>query len=440
MKQLACLLLLLLLAGMLPAPAIATDDPVIYVATVDGMIAEGAAGRFRKAIDIAEDNDAAVLVVRLDTPGGLSTAMNDVIKAIESSEVPVIVYVGPAGAQAFSAGTFILLSSHLAAMAPATSIGACQPRVIDPATGTAEPAPQKEINAFSKKIESIAGSRSRNTTAARRFVTENLAYTPGEASANNTIELVAENLTELVAMADGMTIQGTLQGKANVTLHLAGADVVHIEWSFRDTLVDYLTDPQVASLLLTIGILGLVMGFLTPGFHVPEVAGAILLILALYGLSFIGVNAAGVLLLALAFVFMAVEAYTPTFGLWTTAAVITLIFGIVLIPASDALYGMPADWFTSFRIASIAAAIVIGGFFAYALYASLKTKRSQPRMGNEEFIGRTGIAVTDIDPEGQVKVRGKLWKARSDTPIQEGEAIVVTGTERMTLHVKKRNT
>jgi len=439
-KQLACLLLLLLLAGMLPAPAIATDDPVIYVATVDGMIAEGAAGRFRKAIDIAEDNDAAALVVRLDTPGGLSTAMNDIIRAIESSEVPVIVYVGPAGAQAFSAGTFILLSSHLAAMAPATSIGACQPRVIDPATGTAEPAPQKEINAFSKKIESIAGSRSRNTTAARRFVTENLAYTPGEASANNTIELVAENLTELVAMADGMTIQGTLQGKANVTLHLAGADVVHIEWSFRDTLVDYLTDPQVASLLLTIGILGLVMGFLTPGFHVPEVAGAILLILALYGLSFIGVNAAGVLLLALAFVFMAVEAYTPTFGLWTTAAVITLIFGIVLIPASDALYGMPADWFTSFRIASIAAAIVIGGFFAYALYASLKTKRSQPRMGNEEFIGRTGIAVTDIDPEGQVKVRGKLWKARSDTPIQEGEAIVVTGTERMTLHVKKRNT
>jgi membrane-bound serine protease (ClpP class) len=433
-------LLLLLLAGMLPAPAIATDEPVIYVATVDGMIAEGAAGRFRKAIDIAEDNDAATLVVRLDTPGGLSTAMNDIIRAIESSEVPVIVYVGPAGAQAFSAGTFILLSSHLAAMAPATSIGACQPRVIDPATGTAEPAPQKEINAFSKKIESIAGSRSRNTTAARRFVTENLAYTPGEASANNTIELVAENLTELVAMADGMTIQGTLQGKANVALHLAGADVVHIEWSFRDTLVDYLTDPQVASLLLTIGILGLVMGFLTPGFHVPEVAGAILLILALYGLSFIGVNAAGVLLLALAFVFMAVEAYTPTFGLWTTAAVITLIFGIVLIPASDALYGMPADWFTSFRIASIAAAIVIGGFFAYALYASLKTKRSQPRMGNEEFIGRTGIAVTDIDPEGQVKVRGKLWKARSDTPIQEGEAIVVTGTERMTLHVKKRNT
>ncbi len=440
MKRLVCLLLLLLLAGMLPAPALATDDPAIYVATIDGMIAEGAAGRFRKAIDIAEDNDAAALVVRLDTPGGLSTAMNDIIRAIDGSPVPVIVYVGPAGAQAFSAGTFILLSSHLAAMAPATSIGACQPRVIDPATGTAEPASQKEINAFSKKIESIAGSRSRNTTAARRFVTENLAYTPGEASANNTIELVAENLTELVAMADGMTLRGTLQGKANVTLHLAGADVVHIEWSFRDTLVDYLTDPQIASLLLTIGILGLVMGFLTPGFHVPEVAGAILLILALYGLSFIGVNAAGVLLLALAFVFMAVEAYTPTFGLWTTAAVITLIFGIVLIPASDALYEMPADWFASFRIASIAAAIVIGGFFAYALYASLKTKRSQPRMGNEEFIGRTGIAVTDIDPEGQVKVRGKLWKARSDTPIQEGETIVVTDTERMTLHVKKRNT
>ncbi|MFO8133119.1 MAG: nodulation protein NfeD [Thermoplasmatota archaeon] len=440
MKRLVCILLLLLLAGALPAPAFADNGPEVYVATVDGMIAEGAASRVRKAIDRAEDRDAAALIIRLDTPGGLSTAMNDVIRAVDGSSVPVIVYVGPAGAQAFSAGTFILLSSHLAAMAPATSIGACQPRIIDPATGTAEPAPQKEINAFSKKIESIAESRGRNQTAARRFVTENLAYTPDEAAANNTVELVAENLTELVTMADGMAIRGTLQGRANVTLTLIGADIVHIDWTYRDTLVDYLTDPQIASLLLTIGILGLVMGFLTPGFHVPEVVGAILLVLALYGLSFIGVNAAGVLLLVLAFVFMAVEAYTPTFGLWTTAAVVTLIFGIVLIPASDALYEMPTDWFTSFRLASIAVAVIIGGFFAYALYASLKTKRSQPRMGDEEFIGRTAVAVTDIDPEGQVKVRGKLWNAESQEPIMEGDEVVVTGKQRMTLHVKKRNT
>ena len=440
MKQLACILLLLLLASALPTPTLADSGPEVYVATIDGMIAEGAAGRFRKAIDRAEDADAAALIVRLDTPGGLSTAMNDVIRAVEGSSVPVIIYVAPAGAQAFSAGTFILMSAHVAAMAPATTIGACQPRVIDPATGTAEPAPQKEINAFSKKIQSLADSRDRNVTAARRFVTENLAFSPKEAAANDTVELIAENVTRLVAMADGMAIQGTLQGQANVTLNLTGASIVEIDWTFRDTIVDYLTDPQIASLLLTIGILGLVMGFLTPGFHVPEVVGAILLVLALYGLSFIGVNAAGVVLLVLAFVFMAVEAYTPTFGLWTTAAVITLIFAIVLIPASDALYEMPTDWFTSFRLASIAVAIVIGGFFAYALYASLKTRRSQPRLGDEEFIGREGVAVSDIDPRGQVKVRGKLWNARSSQPIKEGEAVVVTGKQRMTLLVKKRNT
>ncbi len=439
MKRLVCILLLLL-AAALPAPVFAQDSPAVYVATIDGMIAEGAASRFQKAIDRAEDNDASALIIRLDTPGGLSTAMNDVIRAIEGSAVPVIVYVGPAGAQAFSAGTFILLSSHVAAMAPATSIGACQPRTVDPATGTAEPAPQKEINAFATKIQSIADSRSRNQTAARRFVTENLAFGPGEAAANNTVELVAGNVTELIAMADGMAIQGTLQGRKNVTLELTDADIIRIQWSLRDTVVDYLTDPQIASLLLTIGILGLVMGFLTPGFHVPEVVGAIFLILALYGLSFIGVNAAGVLLLALAFIFMAVEAYTPTFGLWTTAAVATLVFGIVLIPASDALYEMPAAWFTSFRIASIAVAVIIGGFFAYALYASLKTKRTTPRMGDQEFVGREGTAVTDIDPAGQVKVRGKLWKAESTQPIKEGERIVVTGKERMTLLVKKRNT
>lgn len=440
MKRFTCILLLLLIAAMLPTPALADDGPAVYVATIDGMIAEGAANRFRKAIDRAEDDHAAALIVRLDTPGGLSTAMNDIIRAIEGSTVPVVVFVAPAGAQAFSAGTFILLSSHLAAMAPATSIGACQPRIIDPATGTAEPAPQKEINAFATKIESIAASRGRNRTAARLFVTENLAFSPSEAVANTTVELVAENVTELVALADGMAIRGTLQGKTNVTLNLAGADVVQIRWTFRDTVVDYLTDPQIASLLLTIGILGLVMGFLTPGFHVPEVVGAIFLVLALYGLSFIGVNAAGVLLLILAFIFLAVEAYTPTFGLWTTAAVVTLAFGIVLIPASDALYEMPTDWFTSFRIASIAAAVIIGGFFAYALYASLKTKRSTPRLGDEEFIGREGIAATDIDPQGQVKVRGKLWRAESDQSIEKGERVVVTGKKRMTLLVKKRNT
>ncbi|MGC9307719.1 MAG: SDH family Clp fold serine proteinase, partial [Thermoplasmatota archaeon] len=236
MKRLTCLLLVVLLASMLPVPALADDGPAVYVATIEGMIAEGAANRFQKAIDRAEDNDAAALIIKLDTPGGLSTAMNDIIRAIEGSSVPVIVYVAPAGAQAFSAGTFILLSAHVAAMAPATSIGACQPRVINPATGTAETAPQKEINAFAKKIQSLTDSRGRNQTAARRFVTENLAYSPKEATANNTIELLAENVTELMALADGMTIQGTLQGRPNVTLALAGADIIQIQWTFRDTI------------------------------------------------------------------------------------------------------------------------------------------------------------------------------------------------------------
>jgi len=415
------------------------DDKKVYVAEIEGMIAEGSANQVSQAINRAEDGDGYALILQLDTPGGLSTAMRAIIRDIEGSEVPVIVHIAPRGAYAFSAGTFILLSSHLAVMASATSIGACQPRVVDPTTGMAKQASDKEINAYASYIASIAIRHGRNATAARLFVTDNLAFDPDEAVANGVIELVADDLDTILTLADGMPISGDVAGQKNTTLDLQGARLVHIEWGIRDKVINYLTDPQIASLLLTIGMLGLIFGFLTPGFHVPETIGAISLILGLYGLSFIGVNAAGVILVVVALILFIVEAYTPTFGLWTTAGVIALLFGIVLIPASDALYEMPTNWFTSFRIASLIVAIAIGAFFAYALFASWKAKRAQPKLGDEEFTDMEGIAVTDIAPRGQIKLRGKIWQAQTrEEPILQGETVVVTGKKRMLLTVEKK--
>ncbi|RLF64267.1 MAG: nodulation protein NfeD [Thermoplasmata archaeon] len=443
MKRILFVVLVLFLLSFIPVSNGGDGAKKVYVATIDGMIAGGTENQFEKAIGIAERGNAAALIIMLDTPGGLSDAMKGIIKDIEGAEIPVIVYVAPEGAYAFSAGAFILLSSHLAAMAPSTAIGACQPRIINPATGTAQEAPQKEINAYAAYIESIALRHERNGTAARRFVTDNLAFDPYQALENGSIEVIAGSLEELIEKADGMKVRGSLNGNENFTLDLKGAEIVKIGWDFRDVVINYLTDPQVASLLLTIGIMGLIFGFLTPGFHLPETLGAILVVLALYGLSYIGINAAGVILISLAFIFIVVEAHTPTFGFWTAAAIISFIFGIVLIPAANSIYEMPTDWFVSFRVASIVAAVAIGAFFAYAIAAVIKAKRAKPKMGDEEFIGMEGVAITDVNPKGQVKVRGRIWEAEAAgaeegaEEIREGDEIVVVSKERMVLKVKK---
>jgi membrane-bound serine protease (ClpP class) len=205
----------------------------------------------------------------------------------------------------------------------------------------------------------------------------------------------------------------------------------------RDTFINYVSDPQVASLLLTIGIFGLIFGFLTPGFYVPETAGAILIIVALYGLSFIDVNAAGVLLLALAFMFFIVEALTPTFGFWTIAAVITFIFGITLIPTDEMVFYMPESWFITFRVASIVVAVVVTAFFAYALFKVVQAKKMKPRIGRLDLVGERGVAVTPIAPKGQIRLGGEIWKAESDEPVDEGDEVEVVGQNRLTLRVKR---
>jgi len=431
MKKWATLLVMALLLSMLPL--VEGGEKKAYVAEVEGMIAQGTVNQFEKAIDLARDGE--LLIIMLNTNGGLSGAMEEIIKMVENAPIPVVIYVAPPGAKAFSAGTFILMASHVAAMGKATTIGACHPRIINPATGMAEDAGEKETNAYSAMMKSLAMAHGRNASMAEDFVKNNTALNEQEAMEADVIEIVANDIEDLMEKLNGMVVK--VRGE-NYTINTSGLEVVKIKWGLREKFINYLSDPQIASLLLTIGIFGLIFGFLTPGFHFPETLGAILIILSLYGLSFIGVGAAGVLLIFLAFLFFIIEVHTPTFGFWTAAAIITFIFGIMLLPAGKALHEMPQEWYTSFRIASIMVAVFVTAFFSYAVAMAMKTRRKKPRIGGEEMVGKDGIALTDISPEGQIKVEGEIWKAISDEEIKEGEKVIIIEQQRLTLKVKKK--
>jgi len=419
------IIIALLIIAILPSNAASKK---VYVAEIKGMIAEGTEYQFEKAINMAQNG--VVLIIKLDTPGGMANAMNSIIEKITNSKKPVIVYVSPSGAQAFSAGTYILLASHIAAMAPGTSIGACQPRIINPATGMPQEAPQKEINAYASKIRSLAELRGRNASMAEKFVTENVALNEKEALEKGIIEVVASNISDLLHKINGMSIEGK---KINVS----GASIVTIKWGVKEKLVNYVTDPSIASLLLTIGLFGIIIGFFTPTFHLPEAIGAIFIILALYGLSYIGVSAAGILLLILGIIFMIIEAHTPTFGFWTGMAIISLIFGIMLIPASSSIEQMPENWYIYFRIGSIIVIVIIATFFAYGLYRVAMAKKRKPKIGGADMVGKIGIAITDIDPKGQVRIMGEIWNAEADEKIKKGEEVIVVSQERLKLKVRK---
>lgn len=424
---------MVLVLFLLLIPYVHSSEKKVYVAEIEGMIGRGTENQFERAIDVAEE-DGEALIIKLSTPGGISYSMEKIITMIENSNVPVIVYVAPAGASAFSAGTFILMASHVAVMAPSTTIGACQPRIVNPMTGLPEKADEKEINAYATMMKSLASSHGRNESIAEAFVRKNLALTEESALKAGVIEYIAEDLTELFEKVNGSIVK--VRG-GNVTLNFQNAKTIVIKWGIRDKLINYLSDPQISSILFIIGLFGLIFGFLTPGYHLPEVMGAVCLILSLYGLSYIGVSIIGLLLVILAFLFFVIEALTPTFGFWTTAAIITFIFGIMLLPAEKAMHELSAGWFVSFRLASIAVAIFFTIFFSYAIFKAIKAKKKKPRIGEEELVGKRGVAITNISPKGQVKVMGKIWQAEAEGEIKEGEEIVVVEQKRLTLKVRK---
>ncbi len=421
------------------ASASAGGARVVYVATFEGVITSYSVDQFSRYIEIAESNHAEALIIELDTPGGRGDAMQEIIQRIQESKVPVIIYVYPRGAIAASAGTYIALGSHLIAMAPGTSIGACEPILGYSSNGSIVRAPEKIRNFYIAYIKSLAQASGRNETAAELFITEDLSLTPEEALKSQVIEVVADDVNDLLQKANGMRTKIPVAGKGYVTLNFTDARIVKVGPSLKDEVVRYISDPTVAYILINIGILGLIFGFLTPGWHVPETVGAILLVLGVIGLGYFGYNSAGLLLIGLSIIFFIAEALTPTFGLFTVAGIITMVIGGVLLFGGGDEYLIQGSTFSTLRMVIITIALLLGLFFAFGVAAVVRDRKKKAQTGREEMIGETGKVVQDLSPEGMVKIRGELWKAvsRNGETIKAGEVVKVVGMNGLTLIVEK---
>ncbi|WP_051234554.1 NfeD family protein [Marinimicrobium agarilyticum] len=408
----ACLLLLLAgLTGLVQGQGASGQAPVYQVA-IDGAINPSALGLLQHAIDTAELNGAAALVMRIDTPGGLLSTTRDMVSAIGESEVPVIGYVGPSGAGATSAGAFILLSTHVAVMNEGTTVGASSPVAGDGSDieGTMAKKVMNDSRAF---MRSIAESRGRNADLAERFVSDAESVTAAEALEANVIDRVVPEASELLATLDGIEIQ--FHGKP-LTLSLAERPLVEIEPRLIDRLLAVIASPQIAHLLISLGMLAIYIEFLSPGLTFPGVLGTIAVILGLIGAQALPVNVGFLILLFLGLVLMFAELFVAGLGVLGIGGAIAFVLG------SLNLFDMPStDEYRNTVLAvsvGVSAAIMLATFLIGRGLAA-----ARPR--EKSLVGKRGEAMVNFDKNGYVLVDDKRWPAEARTPLHHGDAIVV---------------
>jgi membrane-bound serine protease (ClpP class) len=420
------------------------QEPEVYLIKISAEINPSSERVFEKAIEEGGKYNASALIIQLDTPGGAGDSMMKIIQSITVSTVPVIIYVAPQGAMAASAGTFISMGSHLVAMAPGTSIGACEPIIgYDPTSGSIQEAPDKYKKFYAGVMRSLAESQGRNAELAETFVTENLTLTAEEALAEDMIDLIASDIDDLLEKAHGMETRGEVMGET-VVLQLENATIVELEMSITERILSVITSPNIAYLLMMVGIYGIIFGFLSPGWHVPEVIGAICLLLAIVAFGYINLNIGGIILIIAAFIFFIIEAVTPTFGLYTIAGAACMIFGSLLLFGSGTL-GEPTqvdrlvsrEWYEQFRYLVIIVAGASAAFFSFAMYKAIQLRMTRPKTGGEELLGMVGVADEDLDPSGQVRIRGERWKAEASKTIKKGQKIRVIDRRGLLLLVEK---
>lgn len=408
-----------------PAPAAPPTAPVV-LATYEGVINPVAAEYFHDALSFAESAHAQALVFRLDTPGGLDTSMRLIIKDITGSTLPVVVYVAPSGGRAASAGVFITLAAQVAAMAPGTNIGAAHPV----AMGGAEmdkTMQEKVENDSVAYIKSIAEQRGRNAAWAEEAVRKSVSVTEREALQKKIVDLVADDLRSLLDSLDGRTVPLTA-GPA--TLHTKGAAVQEFPMGWRLEMLKALSDPNIAYVLMTIGMIGLLAELYNPGAILPGIVGAISLILAFYSFQSLPVNYAGVLLVLLGVVLFVLEVSVTSYGLLAIGGVISMTLGSLMLMKAEAPF-LQISWTVILPVVILAA-----GFSLVVLGMGVRAMRRRPLTGREGMIGLVGVARTPLTPQGRIAVHGELWDAISDEPLQPGEAAVVTKLDGLTLHVK----
>ena len=413
--------LVVFLFGSTPNTLAAKNE--IYVIKLSGAISPGTADFLKSGIAKASDNKVACIIVELDTPGGLAESMRDMVMAIFASTVPVVVYVAPGGARAASAGVMITMAADIAAMAPGTNIGAAHPvgaggQEIDKTMSA------KITNDMVAHAKSIATKRGRNAQWVERAVRNSESVTETEALKENIIDIVAKDIDDLIRQINGRKIE------EKGILHLDDANITVLKESLRTKILKTISDPNIAYILLMIGLAGLYFELSHPGVVLPGVIGGISLILAFFAFQTIPVNYAGILLIILALVFFIMEMKIASYGLLSIAGIIALLLGsLMLFNSGDPQMRLSLT-------VLIPTLVLISGFFVAVAALVFKTQLSKPLTGARGLVGEIGIVKNAIMPAGKVFVHGELWNATAKEPIKEGARVRVVNVVNLVLEVE----
>lgn len=413
--------------------ALAEDGERVDVITVKGVIDPLVAQYVEQGLKIAQQDEAQCLVIQLDTPGGADGAMRDTVQHILNSPVPVVVYVSPAGARAGSAGVFITLAAHVAAMAPGTNIGAAHPvGITGVITGTMD---EKATNDAAAYARAVAERQERNAVWAEKAVRESVSVTAGEALELGVVDLLADDLPDLLEKIDGRKVSTSAGERFLVT---KGAEPHHVSMSLPQRILHGLVDPNIAYLLFTVGIWALVAEFYHPGAIFPGVTAAICLILAFVAFGNLPVNWGGVALIVVAVVLFILDIKVAGYALSVGGAVAFVLGSLMIFsPFMPSSPTMPQLTVSRPLIASMTASIT--AFFLFALTAGLRAQRVAVLSGIETVVGATGFATSDLDPQGTVQVKSELWSAvvEGEVVIRRGESVRVVGVEGLRLRVTR---
>ena len=396
----------------------------VYVVKVSGTINPGLAEYLIRSMEQASREEAGCLVIQLDTPGGLALSMRSIVMAMLSSQVPVVVYVSPSGARAASAGVMITLAADIAAMAPGTNMGAAHPVNLGQKEMDGTMA-EKVVNDMVAYTKSIAEKRGRNSDWAEKAIRESVSVTEKEALELNVIDLIAKDLDDLLEKIDGRDL------KDKGTLHTKGVNRVVLTESLRDKILKTLSDPNIAYILMMIGLAGLYFELSHPGAIFPGVIGAMSLILAFFAFQTLPVNYAGVLLIGLAIVLFVLEMKVASYGLLSLGGVISLFLGSLMLFEGTAP-GMRLSW----RVL-VPTVVMISGFFVAVAGLVFRSQMSKPRTGDKGLVGEVGVAKSRLEPEGKVFVHGELWNAVAPGHIEQGAKVRVVSVDGLLLRVEQ---
>jgi len=415
--------------SLMGAAAVAAEK--VSFIKIDGAIGPATASYISRSIDEAQTQHAQCLVIQLNTPGGLLESTQTIVQSFLGSPVPVVVYVAPTGATATSAGCFITIAASIAAMAPATTIGAAHPVMLggNPTGGEGKPddtMKQKLENFSVSYIEAIAARRHHNVDWAKSAVRESASISAEKALELKVIDLIAVDLPDLLKQLNGRQMDGK-------TLKTAGAEVSEIKMTASERVFQRLWRPEVMFILMLIAIYGIIGEMTTPGAILPGVVGAIALILALYMAAILPVNVTGLVLIGLALMLFIFDVYAPTHGVLTVSGIISFLIGsLMLFNRADPLFRLSLSYI-------IPATLVTAAFFTFIIGKGLRAQLLPVKAGAETMVGETVIALTPIDSRGgKIFIEGEYWNAVSDTPIEKGEVAKIAAVQGLTLKVKNK--